>query len=161
MGAMTRLLASLSLLLVLAGCDAFAPQDLKPGVTTDLEVRDRLGRPALEWRNDDGSVTWEYPKGPQGTTTYMVTIGPDHLLRAVEQVLTEANYARIEKGMDGDQVRRILGKPAQISTFPRKPETVWDWHIAGSLPNEETHFHVHFGPDGRVTGTSQRVEPRG
>ena len=158
---MKRLLSALALLLGIAGCDYFALQDLKPGVSTDLEVRERLGRPTLEWRNADGSVTWEYPKGPQGTDTYMVTIGPDRILRVVDQVLTEANYARIEKGMDGDQVRRILGKPGQITTYPHKPETVWDWHIAGSLPSEEAHFHVHFSPDGKVTGTSRRVEVKG
>jgi len=150
-----------ALALCLGGCDYFALQELKPGISTDLEVRDRFGQPTMEWRNDDGSLTWEYPRGPQGNDTYMITIGPDRVLRAVEQVLTEANYARIEKGMDEARVRRILGKPGHVTTYPNKGETVWDWRIAGTIPSEEAHFHVHFGPDGKVGGTSRRVEPKG
>ena len=51
----------------LASCDAVNMKDLKPGVSTGYEVRDKLGKPGLEWRNDDGSVTWEYTRQPEGT----------------------------------------------------------------------------------------------
>jgi len=156
-----RLLYAAFLALGLGGCDNFGLQQLKPGITTAQEVRERLGAPSMEWRNDDGSVTWEYPKGPQGVETYMVTIGTNQLFQGYEQVLNEANYVLIQPGMDEARVRRILGKPAQVTTYPRKPETVWDWRIAGAMPSEEAHFHVHFGPDGKVTGTSRRVEPKG
>ena len=157
-----RPLAVLALLLglSLAGCDYLALQDLKPGTSTDLEVRDRFGTPAMEWHNEDGSLTWEYPRGPAGVDTYMITLGPDRILRSVEQVLTEANFARIEKGMSQEQVRRILGRPGSINHFPLKPETVWDWRIAGIPASDETHFHVNFGADGRVSGTSRRVEAK-
>lgn len=150
----------LALALLLGGCDYLALQELKPGISTDLDVRDRFGQPTMEWRNSDDSLTWEYPRGPAGTDTYMISIGPDRILRRVEQVLSEANYARIERGMTGDEVRRILGKPGAVTPFPAKGEVVWDWHIAGTLPTEEWHFHVHFGPDGKVSGTSRRQELR-
>ena len=51
-----------------AACRAPRPpastSELKPGVSTAAEVRSRLGNPAYEHRNDDGSVTWEYNRQP-------------------------------------------------------------------------------------------------
>ena len=159
---LSRLFGLAALLGATAGCDYFALQELRPGVSTAREVQERFGNPAMEWRNDDGSLTWEYPRGPQGVDTYMITLGPDRVLRSIEQVLTEAHYARIEPGMDEAQVRRILGRPGSINRYPAKPETVWDWRIAGpAVATEEWHFHVHFGPDGKVAGTSRRQEIKG
>ena len=54
-------------MLGLAACDAVNMKDLKPGVSTGYDVRDKLGKPGIEWRNDDGSVTWEYTRQPEGT----------------------------------------------------------------------------------------------
>ena len=64
-------------MLGLAACDAVNMKDLKPGVSTGYDVRDKLGKPGIEWRNDDGSVTWEYTRQPEGTECFMATIGPD------------------------------------------------------------------------------------
>jgi len=57
---MKKLLSLLCALLSLFGlsaCDQFVIEDLKPGVSTGFEVRDKLGPPGIEWRNDDGTVT--------------------------------------------------------------------------------------------------------
>ena len=112
---MKRLIALVCSLLATIGlpaCDYFALRDLEPGVSTAADVRDRLGRPGMEWQNDDGSVTWEYSRQPEGTQCYMVTIGPDGVLRSIDQVLNESGFSRIERGMTGNEVRRILGRPA-------------------------------------------------
>ena len=76
---------------LLTGCDALIFQELKPGVSTSFEVRDRMGSPTMEWKEPDGSVVWEYPRTPNGVVNYMVTIGPDNVLREIRQVLTEAD----------------------------------------------------------------------
>ncbi|MCK7501841.1 MAG: hypothetical protein MZW92_76470 [Comamonadaceae bacterium] len=75
-------------------------KDLKPGVSTGFDVRDRMGTPTLEWRNADGSVTWEFARTPEGKVNYMVTIGPDNILREIRQVLTEENFAKVREGHD-------------------------------------------------------------
>jgi outer membrane protein assembly factor BamE (lipoprotein component of BamABCDE complex) len=145
----------------LPGCDYFAIQELKPGVSTAAEVRSRLGEPVQEYRNADGSWTWEFNRQPSGTDCYMVTIGPDQVMRSIEQVLTEANLARIVAGMDRDEVRRRLGGPGSRTTYSASQEEDWDWRVAGTLPTEEAHFHVHFDPaTGLVIRTSRRIEPR-
>ncbi|MDD3355079.1 outer membrane protein assembly factor BamE [Zoogloea sp.] len=144
----------------LAACDAVTLKELKPGVSTGYDVRDKLGTPGIEWRNDDGSVTWEYTRQPEGTECFMATIGPDNILIRIENALTPANYARIEPGWTKDQVRRLLGKPRSVQAFPLKQEEVWDWRQPPDV-NTEIFFNVHFDQEGRVTHTSKSQEVRG
>jgi len=80
------------------------------------------------------------------------------VLQKIEQALTEENFARIEKGWSAEQVRRLLGKPASEVQFPQKPEVVREWRIDPVTPGNSAWFHVHFGLDGLVTGTSRREE---
>jgi hypothetical protein len=146
----------------LPACDLINLQELKPGISTAAEVRSRMGVPGMEYHNPDGSLTWEYTRQPQGIDCYMITIGADQILRSIDQVLTEANLARVVAGMDRDEVRRLLGAPGSKTTYRNSQEEVWDWRVAGTIPTEEAHFHVHFDPaTGLVKRTSRRVEVRG
>lgn len=162
---MKRLLALLCSLLAAVGlpaCDYFNTRDLRPGVSTDLEVRDRFGPPQREWRNDDGSVTWEYSRQPEGAECYMITIGPDRVMRALDQVLNEANLARVQAGMSGAEVSRLLGRPASSQFFELRRETVWEWLIErGSQVAEPVYFTVSFNEDGRVAATGRYTRMRG
>jgi outer membrane protein assembly factor BamE (lipoprotein component of BamABCDE complex) len=145
----------------LPACDYVNLQELKPGVSTAAEVRSRMGDPAQEYRNVDGSVTWEFNRQPNGIDCYMITIGPDQVVQRIEQVLTEANMGKVVVGMDRDEVRRLLGAPGSKTTYQNSREEVWDWRVAGMIPTEEAHFHVHFDPaTGLVKRTSRRVEVR-
>ena len=142
----------------LSGCDATRLANLRPGSSMATEVRALFGAPAAEWPNPDGSVTWEYPRGPEGTRTWMLTLDPRSVLQSIGQALTEENFARIQHGWRPEQVRRLLGKPSGTVRFPQKAEEVWEWRIAPLEPINSARFPVHFGPDGRVTGTSRREE---
>ncbi len=141
---------------LLPACDAINLKELKPGVSTGYEVRDRMGAPSMEWQEKDGSRIWEYARTPEGTNNYMLVIGPDNVLREIRQVLTPANFAKVQPGMHQEDIRRLLGKPAQIIPFPLKKEVVWDWKTQ-SENNRETFFNVHFDEAGVVTGTSTSV----
>lgn len=158
MNSLTRTLAALASIIGFYGCDADHLAQLKPGLSTAQEVRDRLGPPAAEWPNPDGGATWEYPRGPEGLKCWMLTLNGSGVLQKIEQALTEENFARIEKGWSAEQVRRLLGKPASEVKFPLKPEVVWDWRIEPQIPGNRAFFHVHFSLDGYVTGTSRREE---
>ncbi|HJW25781.1 MAG TPA: hypothetical protein VJ576_12865 [Rhodocyclaceae bacterium] len=146
---------------LLPACDRSNLAAIQPGVTTGAEVRARMGPPAAEYANDDGSVTWEYNRQPGGIECHMITLGPEQVVRRVEQALTEANMARVAEGMGKEQVMRLLGHPGSVNTFPRLNEEVWDWRVAGTIPTEEAHFHIHFDTgSGLVKKTSRRVEIR-
>lgn len=160
---MRRLLTLLCAFLAALGlpaCDPIALAELKPGISTAQEVRTLMGAPNQEWHNDDGSVTWEFSRQPEGTECFMATIGPDQILRHLEQVLTEANFARLQPGMTGPEVLRRLGRPAQRAFFELKQEHVWSWLIDSQDPTGRVYFTVTFNTDGRLLTTGRHTEPR-
>jgi len=147
---------------LLPACDIVNLPRIKPGITTAAEVRARLGNPGFEFSNADGSITWEYTRQPNGTTCYMITIGPDQLVEKMEQVLTEVNFARVRDGMSRDEIRRLLGAPASRMVFNNFGEDIWEWRVEGMPPMEETYFMVHFDlASGGVRKTSKRVAAKG
>ena len=89
----------------------------------------------------------------------MITVGPDNLLRSIENVLTPANFARIQPGWTKDQVRRLLGKPRSVQKFALKKEEVWDWRLPPEI-SVDVFFNVHFDEAGVVTGTSRSTEQK-
>lgn len=121
---MKRCAPSLAFALLAAGCAGF--DSLSPG-TPAQQVEARVGAPSSVWKSADGSEVWEYPLGPLGTETYMVTLGPDHAVREVRQVLDDANISKLKAGMPRDEVRRLLGRPGNVSYSGPGNEEIWYW----------------------------------
>lgn len=135
--------------------DALLLKGLTPGVTTEAEIRNQMGKPETERTFTDGSKRLEYPRGPAGTNTYFVDIDANGKFVAVTQVLTAENIAKVRPGMTQDEVRRLLGKPTTIAEYPLKKERVWSWHWEEGGVTRDAMFNAHFGPDGIVTTTSR------
>lgn len=161
MNPVARLLARLAYTIGFYGCDDVHLRALKPGTSNAQDIRQRLGPPEAEWSNEDGSATWAYPRGPEGFRCWMLTLDSRSVLQKIWQALAEENLARIEAGWSAERVRRLLGKPGKETEFALKPEVVWEWRIAPATPGFDAYFHVHFSPDGFVTGTSRREESPG
>ena len=51
--------------LCLSACAAYDGYPLKPGVSTQDEVRAVMGVPSLTWQDEAGQQ-WAYPRGPAG-----------------------------------------------------------------------------------------------
>lgn len=146
---------------LLPACDTVNLPEIKPGITTQAEVRARMGEPGAVHTNEDGTVTWEYSRQPAGVQCYMIRFDNREVVAALDQVLNPATYARVTPGLDQNEVRRLLGKPARQERFPNLGEAVWEWHIEGDFPTEQTFFSVHFGlEDGKVRKAGQRIEPK-
>ncbi|XQM35041.1 Lipoprotein SmpA/OmlA domain-containing protein [Cupriavidus sp. H19C3] len=131
---------------------------IEVGRATEDDVRRQAGKPEIVWEEADGGRRLEYPRGPEGATTWMVTIGPDGTVRRIEQVLTAENFARVRPGMSKDGVRRLLGKPTRVEAFALKQEEVWGyrWYETST---ERAFFNVHFDAQGVVTTTSRSDDP--
>lgn len=146
----------------LPACDYVNLQEIKPGLSTQAEVRKRMGEPSFIHWNNDGTATWEYNRQPNGIECHMISFGPDHIVSKVEQVLNDTSYASIRTGMSKDDVRRLLGAPGSKVVFDNLGEEIWEWRIAGMPPMDETYFMVHFDTGhGGVKKTSKRVQPKG
>lgn len=156
--------AALSALLaaLLPACDFVNLPEIKPDITTQAEVRARMGEPGFVHWNDDGTPTWEYSRQPNGIHCYMISFDPQQIVSRVEQVLNAANYARVRPGMSKDDIRRLLGAPGSKVVFDNLGEEIWEWRIEGTPSFDDTYFMVHFDlGHGAVKKTSQRVVAKG
>jgi hypothetical protein len=122
--ALHRAGALLALAVLPAACANFSA--ISPGDST-LTVEARVGAPGTVRENADGSEVWEYPLGPYGVQTFMITIGADQTVQEVHQVLREEYFSKVHAGMSRDEVLRMLGKPRDIWYFPARDEEVWFW----------------------------------
>lgn len=154
MQGISRGLVVLGLMLtgLLAGCDPQRISELEEGVSTEADVRAKFGQPAAVYNEENGARTFEYPRQPAGQVNYMITVGPDGKMTALRQVLTPANFAKVEPGWDKAQVRRLLGLPAKTMRYELKNEEIWDWRFADG--QEGKLFSVTFDRDGRVMSTA-------
>src|SRR5258707_273743 len=147
--------AALSLLLLalaasLSGCANFAA--VSSGMPAQ-QVQAKLGAPETVRKNADGSEIWEYPGGPLGRQTYMVTLGSDRAVREVRQVLNDENISRLQVGMSRDEARRLLGKPRDIGFSSLNDEEIWSWRYREwGVRNME--LYVQFD---RSTGALKKV----
>jgi outer membrane protein assembly factor BamE (lipoprotein component of BamABCDE complex) len=119
------------------------------------QVQARLGTPETVRKNADGSEVWEYPGGPLGRQTYMVTLGSDRAVREAHQVLSEEYFSKVHAGMSRDEVRRLLGKPGEIMVFGARDEEVWSWRYQQQNP---MFFNVLFDRAAGTVRTTQRLE---
>ena len=147
----------MSMLFVLAACDPQKIAKLEEGVSTEADVRAQFGQPAAIYEESNGDRTFEYPRQPAGQTNYMISIGADGRMTSLRQVVTPTNFARVTPGLDREQVRRLLGLPAQTQSFALKQEEIWDWRFVDG--QEKKVFSVTFDLNGRVVGTGVTLDP--
>jgi len=144
---------------LLVACDAKRIEKLEEGLATEADVRQQFGDPVTITEKADGSKIMEYPRQPEGSTNYLITIGPDGKMSALRQLLTPANFAKVQPGLGKDEVRKMLGKPAKTHRFDLKPdEEIWDWRfIESGVPKV---FSVTFNRDAQVVSTAVGNDPR-
>ena len=148
------LLAGLTLL---AGCASYDGHSLVPGRSTAAEVETTMGRPS-EQRRRDGESIWYYSRGPLGFHAYAVRIGPDGVVRSIEQRLTVENVRRIVPGSTTrDEVRELFGPPFVVSELPRLQREVWEYQLLDVAFRWK--LFVQFSADGVVREALQMRHP--
>ena len=121
----------------------------------EMQVQAKMGKPETVRKNADGSQTWEYPTGPLGRQTYMVSLGADHSVKAVRQVLSDEYFAQVRVGMSREAVRELLGKPGEVWSFLARDEEVWSWRYYQGNP---MFFNVAFDRSAGTVRSTQRLE---
>lgn len=150
--AFPKIAAALVLAAALVACDERRIEKLEEGLSTEADVIAQFGQPEAVWPEADGARTFEYPRQPAGHKNYLITIGTDGRMTALRQVLTPATFAQITPGLRESQVRRMLGKPAKVTTYDLSGETHWDWNWMDP-PSREKVFSVVFNAQGVVLRT--------
>lgn len=141
-----------------AGC-AVPRSPIVPGVSRVADVGERFGTPGMVWRNADGTVTWEYADAFDDDLCYMIRAGIDDVVLSVELAVSEVRFAQVRAGMNGTEVRRLMGRPVSSHYRPDTHETVWRWYIGRRADGEaERTFAAWFDQDGQVVRTKRVVE---
>ena len=121
---------------------ACAAPSIPPGASKS-EVEAALGKPVDVLTAPGGEVVWQYPRGPMGQFTYMVTFGADGRAKGLTQALTWENFAGIRPGMTREEIRLRFGRPATIITYRNLREEVWTYRY--QIPAATNRlFNVHF-----------------
>ena len=148
-----------ALALTVAACDPQRVEKLEEGVATEADVRKQFGDPATVTVEADGTRTLDYPRQPEGWTTYLITIGADGKMSSLRQLLNTDNFARVQPGQTQQEVRNILGRPAKTMPYALKQQEVWDWRCKPS-GQESKIFSVTFDSSGKVVSTALADDPR-
>ena len=131
------------------GCDEQRATRLEEGVSTEADVRRQFGEPVQITERADGSKLLAYPRQPEGWTNYEMEIGADGKLATLRQLLTEANFAKVQPGMGQAAVGKLLGRHARELRYATQPgQVVWRWHVQRG--QDKKVFDVTFGADGLV-----------
>jgi hypothetical protein len=142
-------LSGLLAALLLAGCASFDGHTLVPGRATAKEVTTLMGEPALELKRPNGDTWLYFTRYPFGRATFVATLGPDHVLRGIEQRLNYWNIYAVKAGMRVEEVRALLGPPREITRLPRQQREVWEYPWRHAV-HELRIMWVQFSDDGVV-----------
>ncbi len=149
----------LASLLALVGCDQQRIQELEEGVATEADVRAKFGEPEKIWDGEAGARIFEYNRQPAGHRNYMITIGTDGKMSALRQVLTPANFAKVQPGMMMEDVRKLLGRPAKVVPYELKKETYYNWRYLTDQNNTSMIFSAVMDSNLKVLRTETGLDP--
>ena len=139
--------------LLTTGCDERRAAKLEEGLSTEADVRQQFGEPAQIIERADGSKVLAYPRQPEGATNVEITIGADGKMSALRQLLTPANFAKVQPGMDQAAVSGLLGKHAKAVRYAMKPdEEIWQWRFVDGQAKKV--FEVRFDRENKVQSTA-------
>ena len=121
---------------------------LQPGQATESQVIAKLGQPTLRLPQQGGGSALYYSLQPEGRQTYVAVLGPDGVLKSLDQRLVPQEFAKIGQGSTADQVRELLGPPWRITHFRFKNQDVWEYKWLAV--EEKRVLWVAFTPDGKL-----------
>jgi Domain of unknown function (DUF4309) len=148
----------LAFVMGLVGCDQQRIVELEEGVATEADVRAKFGEPEKVWDGEGGVRIFEYNRQPSGHRNYMISIGQDGKMTSLRQVLTPANFAKVQPGMMMEEVRKMLGKPMRVVPYELKKETYYNWRYLDA-PNTSMVFSAVMDSNMRVLRTESGLDP--
>src|SRR6185436_3261491 len=135
---MIRIIAML-LTAVLAGCASFNGAGLVPGKSTGAEAEKLMGTPDQTLKLVNGDTALYFSRLPFGRAMYVVTVGPDGVMKSIEQRMEYATFAKVVPNASTKKdVSELLGPPGRQGRFDRQKLDWWeyryrlmpDYHVA-------------------------------
>jgi len=145
---------------MLFGCASYDGRGLVPGQSTEAQVEALMG-PSVDRRaGPNGETHRYYSRLPYGGVVYVARIGPDGKLRAIEQRLTEENFAKVKPGVSrAEEMRVLFGPPYRIQQFSRMEREIWEYPWHG--PTSNRLLLLQYSSDGIVREVYSIEDPDG
>jgi hypothetical protein len=120
-----------------------------PGVSSAADVEALMGPPAEKVLvAADGEEVWFYPRQPTGLHTFAVRMGPDKVMRGIEQRLTEQNMQQLVPGRTtAKETRELFGPPWRSARNFLGDRDCWDYRMY-NVVQVEYILSVQFSDDG-------------
>lgn len=114
---------------LVTGCAGVTPAaSFQPGVSTVAGVEQSMGKPSMTWRNSQGNIVQAaYSNQPAGWFTWMIKFNDQGVVTNVSQVMNDAGFAKIQNGMDGQQVHKLLGPERSVDHFSALNQIDWNY----------------------------------
>ncbi len=146
-----RLALVAGLVAVATGCTTIE-QRLPPGTTGD-QIQASMGAPSVVCPLPDGGRRLVWSGQPFRQASWATDVAPDGRSTGVQQILTDANFARLREGTwSAEQVRCTFGPPAIVDAVgvPGHPQRVWSYaYKQDTVWN--SRMYVYFDDAGFVT----------
>ena len=140
-------LAASALAALAAGCASFYGRGLVPGKSTQAELEARMGAPAQRLALPGGETALYFSRLPEGRAVYVVTVGPDGVMKSIEQRLVRKNLARIVAGASTrEDVRGLFGPPGRSGHLALREREWWEYKYFDY--EERRVIWVQFSRDG-------------
>ena len=134
---------------LLSGCVSRDGRGLEAGKARQADVEAAMGAPAESVKRPDGSTLLYYPRLPFGRASFVATIGPDGVLRGIEQRLAYEYIKRIAPNTTtGKDLRELLGPPYRVVRMERQQRDVWEY--PWQLGEDRRILWVQLSYDGTV-----------
>lgn len=138
-----------------AGCAFMNPAAIPAG-TPSADLTARLGTPTGEYTLPGGGKRLEYARGPYGVHTWMFDLDAGGRLAQTTQVLTEANFNAIRRGMGRGEVLAAIGHPGETSRIGWQDRSLWSYRYETPFCQ---WFQVGLDAAGRVVDTGYGPDP--
>jgi hypothetical protein len=153
---LARRLAALLAALSLAACAGYGPSRLGVGQSAD-EVTRAMGTPTALYALPGGAQRIEYARGPFGRQTYMVDVDAAGRVSGWSQVLNEANFDALPRGIKRDELLRRLGTPGERHRIGWQERDLWAWRYP---TNDCLWFTASLDREQRVVDSGYAIDPR-
>ena len=154
-----RIAAAALLALCAAGCGTLTPGATPVGTPIET-VRHGIAAPTGEYKLPNGGTRLEFAQGSFGKQTWMLDFDAGGHLVTNQQVLTEANFWNITPGMNADDVRMRLGRPANVFYVPWQQLQVWNYRFpTGDCVWFQVSLSQAGNHAGQVTESSMGSDP--
>ena len=127
---MTRgfILAVSALAALAAGCASFDGRGLVPGKATQAEVETLMGEPSQRLVLPGGESALYFSRLPEGRAVFLVTVGPDGVMKSIEQRLVRKNLARLTAGESTrEDVSGLFGPPGRTGYLALQEREWWEY----------------------------------